>query len=236
MAIDPTVKQMTPEQRERWAWGFVVVLGLVAVALGLLTYAPQLFRTTAPTVDQALQGKLLEGDIIFQTSRSNQSKAIQLATGSPYSHCGLLFHAGPISKQWYVVEAVQPVKRTPLAQWIQHGEGGNYVVKRLLDPPDSMERNALRKAAEQFIGTNYDLYFGWSDERIYCSELVWKAYQQATGLQVGELRALGKFDISVPAVAKKLKERYGEQIPLDEPVISPAAIFDSPLLETVVAQ
>lgn len=32
-----------------------------------------------------------EGDIIFQTSMSSQSQAIQLATHSPYSHMGVLF-------------------------------------------------------------------------------------------------------------------------------------------------
>lgn len=30
------------------------------------------------------------GDIIFQTSKSNQSKAIQLATDSKYSHMGII--------------------------------------------------------------------------------------------------------------------------------------------------
>ena len=32
-----------------------------------------------------------EGDIIFQTSTSSQSKAIQLATHSKYSHVGIIF-------------------------------------------------------------------------------------------------------------------------------------------------
>ena len=31
------------------------------------------------------------GDIIFQTSNSSQSKAIQLATHSPYSHVGIIY-------------------------------------------------------------------------------------------------------------------------------------------------
>ena len=34
---------------------------------------------------------LQTGDIIFQTSNSNQSKAIQLATHSKYSHVGILY-------------------------------------------------------------------------------------------------------------------------------------------------
>ena len=53
--------------------------------------------------------EIQNGDLIFQTSRSLQSKAIQLATNSKYSHCGLIFKDG---KDFYVFEAVQPVKRT----------------------------------------------------------------------------------------------------------------------------
>jgi hypothetical protein len=34
-------------------------------------------------------------------------------------------------------------------------------------------------------------------------------------------------------VRAKLKARYGNAIPINEPVIAPAAIFNSPLLETV---
>lgn len=43
------------------------------------------------------------------------------------------------------------------------------------------------------------------------------------------------FDLSHPIVKSKLKERYGASIPLDEPVISPGDVFNSSLLETVVA-
>ncbi len=38
MAIDPSVKQMSPKQRERWAWGFVVMLGLLLLAWGAYQY------------------------------------------------------------------------------------------------------------------------------------------------------------------------------------------------------
>lgn len=49
------------------------------------------------------------GDIIFQISRSSQSKAIQLATHSDYSHTGMLVMR---NKKPYVFEAVGPVKYT----------------------------------------------------------------------------------------------------------------------------
>ncbi|WP_284069789.1 YiiX/YebB-like N1pC/P60 family cysteine hydrolase, partial [Escherichia coli] len=68
------------------------------------------------------------GDIIFQISRSSQSKAIQLATHSDYSHTGMLVMR---NKKPYVFEAVGPVKYTPLKQWIAHGEKGKYVVRRV---------------------------------------------------------------------------------------------------------
>ena len=33
-----------------------------------------------------------------------------------------------------------------------------------------------------------------------------------------------------------MRERYGDRVPLKEPVISPAAMYDSPLLETVTTR
>jgi hypothetical protein len=63
--------------------------------------------------------------------------------------------------------------------------------------------------------------------------LIWKIYQQATGLEVGKLQHLRDFDLSSEAVKKKMKERYGDAIPMDETVISPVAIFESELLMTV---
>jgi len=58
---------------------------------------------------------LQNGDLIFQTSLSSQSMAIQLATKSKYSHCGLIYKNG---NDFFVFEAVHPVKRTPLDEWI----------------------------------------------------------------------------------------------------------------------
>lgn len=66
------------------------------------------------------------GDIIFQTSTSGQSKAIQIATGSKYSHMGIIYKLG---NDFFVYEAVQPVKLTPLNDWINRGENGHYVVR-----------------------------------------------------------------------------------------------------------
>ena len=44
-----------------------------------------------------------EGDLIFQVSQSNQSPFIQLATNSPWSHCGVIVEKGG---KVYVLEAL----------------------------------------------------------------------------------------------------------------------------------
>lgn len=170
------------------------------------------------------------GDIVFHTSTSRQSLAVQAATHSPYSHMGIvLFQQG----KPYVFEAVQPVKYTPLAAWLARGKDGRYVIKRLKMPLPAAAVDRLQAQAARYAGKPYDLTFEWSNTRIYCSELVWKLYQSAADIELAPLARLDSFDLTPAAVKSKLKERYGNRIPLDEPVIAPVAIFDSALLVTV---
>jgi hypothetical protein len=173
------------------------------------------------------------GDLIFQTSRSAQSQAIQRATHSPYSHMGvILFRDG----KPFVLEAIETVRYTPLEGWIVRGEEGRYVVKRLKDAdarlgPEAIDR--LNRVAKPFVGKPYDAAFGWSDAKLYCSELVWKLYQRALGIEIGRLQRLREFRLDDPVVRAKLRERYGDAVPLEETVIAPGAMFESPLLVTV---
>jgi hypothetical protein len=114
------------------------------------------------------ENEIQNGDLIFQTSLSGQSKAIQFATKSKYSHCGLIYKEG---NEYFVFEAVQPVKMTPLVKWIARGENGHYVIKRLKNSDSVLTPTSLKKmraAGEQFVGKNYDLTFEWSDDKIYC--------------------------------------------------------------------
>jgi hypothetical protein len=184
----------------------------------------------------ALGSQFREGDIVFHTSASSQSLAIQIATGSPYSHMGIVFRR---RGEMFVLEAVQPVRYTPLEDWIRRGKGSHVVVKRLKDAGAVLTHETLQKmksAGEGFLGKDYDLAFGWSDERLYCSELVWKIYRRGAGIELGSLRRLRDFDLSHPLVQEKLKERYGERIPLNERVISPADIYNAEGLTSVTVR
>lgn len=177
-----------------------------------------------------------DGDLIFQTSRSSQSVAIQRATGSPYSHMGLVLVR---DGKPYVFEAIATVRFTPLDRWIARRAGQHFVLKRLRNAGtvlDAAGISRLRTAAVSFTGRPYDLTFEWSDDRIYCSELVWKAYDRGLGIDIGTLQQLSDFNLTDPAVRAKMHERYGETVPLNEPVISPVAMFRSNLLVTVAEQ
>jgi hypothetical protein len=139
----------------------------------------------------------------------------------------------------YVYEAIQTVQYTPLKQWIARGLNGNHVVKRLREADRVLSPAALarlRQVAARFQGKLYDLTFAWSDECIYCSELVWKIYDRGLGLRVGRLQRLRDFDLSDPVVKQKMKERYGNKVPLEETVISPGEMFSSPELKTVAQE
>jgi hypothetical protein len=63
--------------------------------------------------------------------------------------------------------------------------------------------------------------------------LVWKIYKEAVGLEIGELDKLGDFNLTDNAVKQKLMERYGDNIPKEELVISPASMFNSDQLITI---
>ncbi len=203
-------------------------VGVVALPFIALTLLANLVTCSAGNHYQPQ-----DGDIIFHVSRSAQSQAIQLATGSPYSHMGIIYLNNEMP---YVFEAVQPVKSTPLHEWIARGENGHYVVKRLRDAESRLTPDVIKKmqsVGERFIGKNYDLYFEWSDERIYCSELVWKIFKEGAGIEVGMMQTMADFDLSHAVVQNKIRERFADKIPLAEPVITPVAIFDTPILITV---
>ncbi|HMI07737.1 MAG TPA: YiiX family permuted papain-like enzyme [Flavobacterium sp.] len=207
----------------------IAIVLLLVIAVGI--YAKRRFY--GPKIQTEIAANdIKNGDIIFQTSLSSQSKAIQLATNSPYSHCGIIYKNG---SDFYVFEAVQPVKMTPLQKWIVRGKSGKFVIKRLRDTsiltPETLVK--MKNVGQHFSGKDYDLTFEWSDKKMYCSELIWKIYKRGAGIEVGKPEKLSDFNLENTAVQQKMKERYGDHIPKNETVISPKAIFDSDLLETV---
>lgn len=172
------------------------------------------------------------GDIVFQNSNSSQSLAIKLASHSQYSHVGVILVR---NNQPFVLEAVEPVSLTPLNAWIKRGEKQSFARLR---PKQALPKNALidkklDSIQKVYLKKHYDIPFQWTDDKLYCSELVWKLYHQVYGIELCKTRYFKDFDLSHPLVKKALTERYGKTIPLDEVVVSPEDLYQSELLGTV---
>lgn len=186
------------------------------------------------TLEEKSLGLLKEGDIIFQTSESEQSKAIQITTNSKFSHCGLVY---AINGKKYVYEAVQPIKITPIEEWINHGKDKKYLVKRLKNAEtvlNSPTLSKMKQKGELYLNKNYDAYFEWSDDKIYCSELVWKIYNEGANIKLCSFQTLKDFNLNDPKVQKIMKQRYGNNIPYHEEVVAPSQLVNSDVLETVI--
>jgi len=80
-------------------------------------------------VSQALADgpRVQSGDLVFQTSKSDQSYAIMWASKSVYSHVGIVEVDGD---KKYVIEAIKTVSRTPFDQWVKRGRLKRYAVFR----------------------------------------------------------------------------------------------------------
>lgn len=201
--------------------------------IGFSAYYFYLKISTNNLKDLIQSHQFQNGDLIFQTSTSSQSKAIQLATKSKFSHCGLIFED---KNDYYVFEAIQPVQKTPLIKWIQRGENQKYEVKRLIDSKSILNSNILEQMgnlAKKYYGKDYDLKFEWTDDKIYCSELIWKLYYISAGIKLCELETLSDFDFSSQIVQSKIKQRYDSNLPKNQQFISPSAINKSSKLELV---
>jgi hypothetical protein len=105
-------------------------------------------------------------------------------------------------------------------------------VKRLKEPPDTPRIDALKRSGEAMMGRPYDFRFEPDDERIYCSELVWKMYRSA-GVTVATEERFCDMDLDAPIARAMLLERFGSRVPCESRVVSPAALFRSPVLLTI---
>lgn len=175
--------------------------------------------------------KWQEGDIVFSSSERGQGEAIIAATGSPLTHCGIVFSKGG---KLMVLEAVQPVGMVSLDDFISRSKSGTITARRLKTPLAPENYQKAKTWAEAQIGKNYDPRFLWDDGNLYCSELVWKIYQHA-GVELCAPRRFRDYDLQKPAVKKIIDERFGgmAKVPLDEKVVAPSDLAASPLLVDV---
>ncbi len=185
---------------------------------------------------------LQTADLAFHVSRSAQSAGIRAAQQHPASHVGILVVT---DGQVHVLEAVGPVKLTPWATFVARGEHGAVAVRR--DPRlTPTQRDAVVAAARRDLGKPYDLYFLDDPARIYCSELVHRAWS-TVGLDIGQVQTGADLHLTAPA-ARALLARRWRRHPLchDAPtldacapridaqrIVTPASLYLDPRLTPV---
>lgn len=181
--------------------------------------------------------ELKDGDIIFHKSMSSRSNLIEYATNSKYTHVGIIYKQ---NNKLLVYEATGPIVQfTPLSDWIKRGENNHYVVKRLKDRDKLLTSDviqSMKKIGSRYRGKPYDAMYGWSDDKMYCSELVWKIYKYGAGIELGQPRLLEDFNIHNPKVKRALSKAFNGQVPLKEKVVPPSTIFDSDKLMCVLVE
>ncbi len=177
---------------------------------------------------RAAEPAVRAGDLVFETSTSSQSWAIRWATRSPWSHVGIVDVGADGT---YVIEALGKVSRTPWKAWRRRARrGGDLLVARPRGVPEPLRAEAVARAKE-FLGRRYDARFGWGDDRIYCSELVVKAYERSAGVSFGRRERLG--DLRTFGIRHAIERRWGGPVPEDLVLVTPASIAEDARLERV---
>lgn len=150
----------------------------------------------APALTPADLAAIRPGDVIFRRGQSLNSRAVLLAdTASQYSHVGLIAW---LDGAHVVIHTVPPnapgdaggTRAEPVASFVSPAQAQAWAIFRLRSGDHRLAARAAQ-AAEQLARARapFDRAFDLSDDAsLYCTELVWLAYQRA-GLDLvdGEL-------------------------------------------------
>jgi len=168
-----------------------------------------------------------DGDILFQSlPHSPLVDAIEGATESPYSHCGVLYKNGT---QWVVLEAIGPVKETHIEDWIKQGRKDEFDVFRLKTPFQKHIPDFIA-ACQTYLGRPYDIRYRMDDENIYCSELLYKGFRDATSETLGKTILLG--DLKWENHLQVIIQIEG-RVPEEREMITPRHLSEATQLEKI---
>jgi len=171
-----------------------------------------------------------EGDVVFQSlPHGDLVDVIEGITHSPYSHCGVVLLND--KKQWVVIESIFNVHETPLFQWEFRGRGGDFTAYRF-DLKYSALVPDFKRQLLSYLGRPYDFdYDMTNDQAVYCSDLVYLAFDKTSGEKMGKLEKLGDLDWK-PYESFIQSEQQGA-LPLNRVMITPASLARASQLHEV---
>ena len=201
--------------------------------LSLLALAFALSACSGSSKRSATTYQPMEGDILFQSLPNEPGMdlvdAIEGSTGSPYSHCGMVFKDG---EEWKVIEAIGPVKETHLDDYVLRGRGQKVWAYRFESEDKRKKIPAVLTAMREDLGKPYDSRYRFDSEAIYCSELIFRGWKSVTGEDLGKVVKLGdlKWEKYKPVI--EAIEGKGN-LPIDRDMITPRDLAKAPGLKLV---
>lgn len=196
----------------------------LGIILLILVFPFRSMVTETITAQTELVKEVREGDVIFQTSQSQQSPLIQIATRSNISHCGIIVMK---NGKPYVLETLKTLTLIPLDKFIVRGKGGKYWLKRF-------KKENIKIKYGSYLGKPYDLAFKFDNGKFYCSELVYDIYKNQLGMELCEPKKVEEYLIlgtdKLPVIKKAMKKRG---ITKKQYAVAPVDIFKSDYLENI---
>ena len=165
-----------------------------------------------------------EGDVIFQTSLSQQSPLIKMGTRSTITHCGVV-----VMKEGkpYVLETQKTLVLTPLKKFIARGKDGKYWHKR-------SKLDNIKIKYSSYLGKPYDLAFKFDNGKFYCSELIYDVYLNQLGVELCKPKTIDDYLIfgshRIPKIKRAMKKRG---ITMEQYAVAPIDLFNSKELKFV---
>lgn len=160
-----------------------------------------------------------EGDVLMQSlPHSELVDAIETASRSPWSHCGILVKR---DGHWQVAQALMNVHYTPLIEYLIQDRDLRVTSFRMKGLTEE-QKVKLQPGIAKLLGKPYDINYEPDDRKIYCSELVWKVYDRELGVHWSEWDAFGTLNWKPVEAFVRNVERG--KLPLDRMMITPAGL------------
>lgn len=202
----------------------ITLLLLLLLGSGCATVnAKTITKSKIKKIEQNLQ----IGDLVFQYTNTRIAKITESVTESPVTHVGIVIQR---KGKLMIFEASRRVKFTPVSTFLRKSKNGWYTVWRRRTPLTDEQKNLLVKNSSQWLGKRYDSKFSWSSKEIYCTELVYKMYNQI-GIKISDLETIGEVldRTSSPLLPKYIKRVYGSENKVNrkENILTPFKLLSS---------
>ncbi len=172
-----------------------------------------------------------EGDLVFQALPLDVDliQAIEGITQSHYSHVGVLLRR---KEKWTVIEACAlGVIYTPFEKWKTNGRNDRWAAYRLKPQYRPLIPKFL-KNLHPHAGKPYDFKYEFTDDKLYCSELVFHAWKKASNEDMGKRENVLSLNWK-PYLATIEKYNQGPLPPSGRMLISPRSLSRARELERV---